>query len=190
MADGSVRFLANDVGSHVLQMLANAPPVATAAQTAQPPVPHPLPDSGWTVVRMPLESVPRSTELVKDWDDNQVELILNADRVPERVSIWGFEQLSAEAAIREVATRFPRMRRLSSRVVIDDHVAAALLPLSNVVALRARGGDLTEAGLADLASLPKLRRVILDEADNATLESLHSSLPACRIEVGFSGDLK
>ena len=190
MADGSVRFITNDVGADVLQKLAQALPLATAEQTAQPPRPDPFPDSGWNVERVPLESVPRSSELVKDWDDNQVELILNADRVPERVSIWGFEQTSAEAAVREVATRFPQMRRLSTGVVIDDHVASALVPLANLEGLKATGLDLSDSGMEDLASLPKLRRVILSEVDDETLEALKASLPGCRIETGSPGDLK
>jgi hypothetical protein len=75
------------------------------------------------------------------------------------------------------------MKSLYGTPVITDEIADVLAALSDLETLHAEGASLSEQGLQGLASLQNLKRLLLSNGDDSTVEALQKALPDCEIQV-------
>jgi hypothetical protein len=180
-ADGSVRFVSSEMSADVLRAMADAPPVPEPARVAVPPRPAAYQCSGRHEEIVALGSGEFSTNLAC--------ALLDRSDVPIHVTFVCFEKNPDRCApftsrdVRTTVAAFPRMKSLYGTPVITDEIADVLAALSDLETLHAEGASLSEQGLQGLASLQNLKRLLLSNGDDSTVEALQKALPDCEIQV-------
>lgn len=180
-ADGSVRFLSSETSADVLRAMTDAPPVPDPSAAAAPPQPASYRYSGRHEMSVALRE--------GEFPALRAYALLDRDEVPLRVSIVGNEkdpEQWPEATVddlRRTAAAFPAMRRLSRAPVITDEASVVLSSLVGLESLHAEGARLSDEGLRELVSLPRLKWLSLGTADETVVGRLQAALPKCRVEV-------
>jgi hypothetical protein len=167
MADGSVRFLGNDVDPEYLKTLASAPPVAAPEATSVPE---------------------RRFNFGPEWDADDLELDggpvrvrYDGSGVPHTLSVVvtyatrNARTLGVED-LKRVARNYPELRDVSWPA-IDDEAAAVLSELKDLEVFYAKSITLTQPGLHSFRELPKLKLVVAEEISRKALNDLTRALP-------------
>ncbi len=178
MADGSVKWISNEVDESVLANYADAPPVADVGQIAVSPQRLEYStkdwvrewfdldknnDEGWCAVAS-IDTVDRPHSVV---------FLSEMKETPER-------ELTA-ADVRRVADKFPETKVLQGDFVIDDDVAEALAEFKYLAVVRAQYLKISNRGLTAIKRVSALKMLRVGEISAADLAVLREALPDCEI---------
>jgi hypothetical protein len=179
-ADATVSYLSAETSADVLSRLAAAPPFPAPEDVAVPTPPAVYRYSGRHEVSADLRDGPDS----EPW----ALALLDRNDVPIKVTIVGYDKspelwpdATTDDLSRAVAA-FPGMRQLIRAPVITDEAADVLSSLVDLETLCAEGVSLSDDGIKTLASLPKLRSLLLSNGGAVQTDRLRTGLPDCHIE--------
>ena len=184
MADGSARFLVNDIEAEVLTRLADAPPIADRDKTAIPSRRFVYSTSVWERIGIDLDHRPDEGLFAEAWLDDS--------GTPYSVLIRSRSKFSGRTAsttdLRKVVNAYPEMRELVGRTMIgpaaiDDEAAEVLSVLKRLEVLHVNSIKVSERGLQFLRRLPNLKVICLESASRKEREHLATALPECDIRV-------
>ena len=163
LADGSVRFYSNDADTALLKSLANAPPIATSAQTAKP---EHRKESEFTATRriwfeadieVNWKGNP-GTEILFDENDKPFLADIHCNDDGEVVPIWNVGR-TKRIDLQGVLDNFPEIRVLNVHVVNDEN-AAIIAQFPDLEYLQAWKFELTEKGQTILDAHSKLKTIV------------------------------